>query len=200
MNYIKEVCHREAASEVSRILTPHPSTPAERWTINRQARIGRGASDQAAPPSGASANVQTGRGRRELLVGLPSGIAPFRDPHTVEPSRNLPVRVRQPESRSTAGLPSLRLGMETEFLLAARHPDRHREDIRDFVRDLAVRYNRELRFPQPRMLQEIKLPADPVDYKTWSFVYEVSNATTREPCMPPSLIHSNVSSNDPQLT
>lgn len=90
--------------------------------------------------------------------------------------------------------------METEFLLAARHPDRQTRNICDFVSDLAVKYNSEVGSRHPRMHQEIQLAEDPVDYTSWSFVYEASNATLEEPCMPPSLIHINNTSNAPQLT
>ena len=96
-----------------------------------------------------------------------------------------PSSAAMPRKRSRDTSSLIRLGIETEFLLAARRPaEQGASDLRQFARKLADNHDRKVRSEYPRMHQSLRLPKDRDDYKKWSMVYENSNATSGEPCKP----------------
>lgn len=200
VGYIEKVSSKDAASEVSRILTrgrapvaasvPSPCLPhrtaAKLSENDRAAKTAPGAVRQAAEPSSASIASNIGHGRAEQFAGPSGGARLLTGPHRGVSSASVPLTAARPEVRSRSGLPLFRLGIETEFLLAARHQDGHRTDIGEFVAEVAAKYNSKIGFGHPQMRQEIQRATEPGDYLKWSFAYESSNATIQEPCMPPS--------------
>lgn len=77
----------------------------------------------------------------------------------------------------------MRLGIETEFLLAARHGDLA-TDLNEFVRVLAANHNAKVGSRHRRMRRFLRDPEEEDDYKLWSMAYEQTNATGKSPCKP----------------
>ncbi|KAF7508046.1 hypothetical protein GJ744_009628 [Endocarpon pusillum] len=77
----------------------------------------------------------------------------------------------------------LRLGIETEFLLAARNPDHNRPRLDHFAEVLAANYNAHIDRSRrhPRMNSTLLAPNDPDDNKKWSMVYESTNWRDKSP-------------------
>ena len=96
------------------------------------------------------------------------------------PSKRPPERTSMSPSQSE--FRSLRLGIETEFLLAARNPDHVRPRLDRFAEVLAANHNAYVDRRHPRMNSTLLAPNDPDDYRKWSMVYESTNWRDKSPC------------------
>lgn len=84
--------------------------------------------------------------------------------------------------------PTIRIGIEMEFLLAARKSEQRRFEREEFVKELAAKYNSTVDSRHPRMQPNLMQPQEFHDFRSWSFVLDHSNLTSQEPC---KLLYSN---------
>jgi Putative amidoligase enzyme len=67
----------------------------------------------------------------------------------------------------------MRLGIETEFLIAAiKQPDSLREDFSEFVKDLAKKHNSDVDPSHPRMLEHLRGPNEQADFTRWAMTLD----------------------------
>ncbi len=182
--------HEKAASEVSRI----PATRLENSRAAGPSAIGHPALSPAAKTSGAAGPSNSGPRVVESAVAISE---PAGRPKSAS-GRPGPAIV----TRSRSQMPKMRLGIETEFLLAARHSAQRKMVVENFVEELAANYNRKARATgNVYMHSKILQAENKDDYSRWSMVHENSNATFGEPCnAPPILANSNQYLNRSSLT
>lgn len=100
--------------------------------------------------------------------------------------------VRPPSALGLLSQPSkpqfrrMRLGIETEFYLAAYNWELVADELNKFVKLLALEYNRQANL-QHRMHDNLRIPGESDDYSKWSMVREGSIAGPRSPCKPRSI-------------
>lgn len=94
----------------------------------------------------------------------------------------IPITNRSSSGPSQSEFRHLRLGIETEFLLAARNPHHDRPRLDHFAEVLAANHNAYVGRQYPRMNSTLLAPNDPDDNTKWSMVYESTNWRDRSPC------------------
>ena len=88
---------------------------------------------------------------------------------------------------SGSGSRMIKLGVETEFYLAARNRSNSRDHVRDFADILAINYNAQVDRRHPRMWGMRKAQKEPENYTVWSVLLDNSILATASPCKPLSL-------------
>jgi hypothetical protein len=76
----------------------------------------------------------------------------------------------------------MKLGIETEFYLAARNPINNRGNLPDFVTILAENYNKQMPVHHPRMLQTMRPYSYTGPYDKWCFLKDESLGSNWLPC------------------
>jgi hypothetical protein len=117
--------------------------------------------------------------------GIVDGNLPRRPQGAIEKPAlqdRIPTTNRSSMRPSESDFRHLRLGIETEFLLAARNPHYNRPRLDHFAEILAANYNAHLGRQYPRMNSTLLAPNDPDDNTKWSMVYESTNWRDRSPC------------------
>lgn len=96
-----------------------------------------------------------------------------------------PVGAFRPEyttSPDGSGIRSIKVGIETEFYLAARNPANDRARLEDFVTVLAKNYNQQIPPQHPRMLEKLRAKSYAGPYEEWCLVPERTLRSNRLPC------------------
>ena len=158
-----------------------PSLPLRRPTTNLADKPGSlASSSRGSFHSGPSRTSSTGQsyGHQALIdhsTGLSCGPQLNVGRSTSWPFARLP----RPPVRK------IRLGIEMEFLLAARSEEYERPYVDDFVELLAQNYNSQISKIHPEMVEYFMSDREENDYRKWSVVEEWTIGTQDSPCKSP---------------
>jgi hypothetical protein len=156
---------------------PLPDSGSREEPLEAQS-LGAGPSGAGPPRTGSprtgsprTGSLRTGSPR----TGSPRTGPPRTGPPRTGPSGSPPLRAASSGAgRSAACTPGsagcrIRLGIETEFLIAAiMQPDALREDLSKFVKDLAKKHNADVDPSHPRMLEHLRGPNEQADFTRWA--------------------------------
>lgn len=91
------------------------------------------------------------------------------------PGHSEPQRERSPEGE-------MGIGIETEFLLAARQPLDRRTKLNEFANVVARSHNANVALEHPRMTNDVEKPGARDQFDHWALVVDDSMSTGRSPC------------------
>lgn len=132
------------------------------------------------PPPGPGAASRPSRGPSLSLKpqDRPAGSSPGPSTGLSTRMSRLEVAAKSSRDLSESAERRIRLGIHTEFFLAARNKQQHSSDVKEFVKILADNYNRQVVNKHPRARRDIEQDqSNPKDYnrknreyKDWTFV------------------------------
>lgn len=88
---------------------------------------------------------------------------------------------------SSSGFRAIKIGIETEFYLAARSTKHFNHMIDDFAMTIAVNHNKQVQAPRPRMREGLRPYNYIGPYTEWCLVEEGSVGSEKSPCRPMTL-------------
>ncbi len=125
----------------------------------------------------------------DLLRTIPSGVSPYGEPST-SPSHG---RGRGRDARVPKT--SIGIGIETEFLVQARDPDRREGKLTTFVEAMAQLHKKQVPSSCPKMRSIIPESTVPRldNFDTWTLMSDSTVDTDRAPCKFPFFGSNNPS-------